>query len=222
MSKTFNTIKYLKENNVNYKYINSYATPLSFYEILYKNSGKEVVVFDDVCSIANPLIISMLKSACWTSDGKKIVSWYSTSSVLDQRGLPPNFEFNANVILILNEQIKGYNAIINRGVKIDFNFNFQEKLKIFEELMESANISQEVLDYVKSNCNEATGNLSVRSLVILSDLKEGKYDFKMFADEILGKDEEKEILLTLGAKEWSEETGHHIRTYYKKRKRLGL
>ena len=222
MSKTFNTIEYLKKNNINYKYINSYATPLSFYEILYKNSDKDIVVFDDVSSIANPLIISMQKSACWASDGKKIVSWYSTSKILESRGLPENFEFNANVILIFNTQLKGYRAIINRGIKIDFNFNFQDKLKIFEEIQQPANITDEVMEYIKTNCNEATKNLSIRTLVILSNIQNNNQDFRIFADEILGKDEDKELLLTLSAKDWSKETGHHIRTYYKKRKRLGV
>jgi len=222
MGKTFPTISFLKQNNVNYKYFNSYTTPLSFYEILYKNSDRDVVMFDDVSSIGNPLIVSLLKSACWTSDGSKIVSWYSTSKVLEERGLPPSFEFNAGVVLIFNKKAKGYKSIINRGVKIGFNFTFQEKLKIFEELQQSAKISNEVLKYVKTNCNEATQNLSIRTLVILSGLQKGNYDLNLFAKEMLGKDKDKELLLTLGAKEWSEETGHHIRTYYKKRKRLGL
>ena len=222
MGKTFPTLAFLKENNINYKYINSYATPLSFYEILYQNSDRDIVIFDDISSIANPLIISLLKSACWSSDNCKIVSWYSTSQVLEQRRLPPSFEFNAGVVLIFNQQSKGYKSIINRGVKITFNFTFKEKLKIFEELQESVNIDDEILTYINENCNEATGNLSIRTLVILSTLKEGGFDFKMFASEMLPIDEEINLLRTLSYKEWTEETGRSMKTYYNYKKKYGL
>ncbi len=105
MSKTYNTISYLRENNINYEYVSSYSTPLSFYEILYKNSEKDVVVFDDISSIGNSLIISLLKSACWTFNHKKIVSYNSTSKVLEERGLPESFEFKGRVILIFNQEL---------------------------------------------------------------------------------------------------------------------
>lgn len=222
MSKTFNTLNFLETNNTNYTYINAYSTPLSFYELLYKNSEKEVVVFDDVSSISNPLIISLLKSSCWESNNKKIVSYYSTSKILEQRELPESFEFNARVILIFNQEIREYSALINRGVKITFNFTFQEKLKIFEEIQQQANIEQDVLDYVKTYCNEATQNLSIRTLVILSNLHRAGFDFKQFASEMLNKNEDIEMLLTMNAKEWSEATGYHVRTYFKRRKRFGF
>jgi len=222
MSKTFNTLNFLNDNSIKHFYVNSYSTPLSFYELLYKNSDKEVIVFDDVSSIGNPLIVSLLKSCCWNSNKKKIVSYYSTSKVLAERGLPESFEFNANVILIFNEEIKGYASVINRGLKISLNFNFLDKLKIFEEVKEKANIDEEVLDYIKENCNEATQNLSVRTLVILSQLKEKGYDFRLFAEEMLVKKEEIELLRDLNYKDWSKETGKSMKTYYRLRKKYGL
>ncbi len=221
--KTFTTLKYLDDNDVNHVYINSYATPLSFYELLYTNRDKEIIVFDDIHNISNPIILAMLKSACWVSkDNQRIVSYHSTSPILNTHKLPESFEFNAKVILIFNKSISDFEPIINRGVKISFNFTFQEKLKIFEEIKKQADIEQDVLDYVKKYCNAATKNLNIRTLVILSNLKRASFDFKQFAEEILGKDIDKELLLTLGANEWSKETGYHIRTYYKRRNKLGL
>lgn len=221
--KTFTTLKFLNDNNTNYEYISSYSTPLSFYELLYTNRDKEIVVFDDIHNISNPIILAMLKASCWTSDNnERIVSYHSTSPILESHNLPSSFSFNAKVILILNKPVHDFEPITNRGVKISFNFSFNEKLKIFQEIQEAANIEQEVLDYVKTFCNEATQNLSIRTLVILSNLKRAKYDFKQFANEMLGKDEDLELLLTLSAKEWSTETGYHIATYYRRKKRLGL
>lgn len=221
--KTYTTLKHLKDNNVNYEYISSYATPLSFYELLYANRDKDVVVFDDTHNISNPIILAMIKAACWVSDNnERIVSYHSTSPILESHKLPASFSFNAKVILILNKPVNDFDPITNRGVKISFNFSFNEKLKIFQEIQKQANIEQDVLDYVKLHCNEATQNLSIRTLVILSNLKRANFDFKQFANEMLNKDEDKELLLTLGAKEWSKETGYHIRTYYKRRRKLGF
>jgi len=177
MGKTFTTLEYLKKQNVNYTYINSYATPLSFYEILYNSRNKKIVIFDDLHSLSNPLILAMLKSACWTSDGKKIVSYHSTSSKMDLMGLPSSFEFDSNVVLIFNQLIQGYDPITNRGITINFDFSFEDKIEIFNDLKD--NVDKDILDYVKINCSEATTNLSIRTLVILSKLKKSKRDYLM-------------------------------------------
>ena len=165
----------------------------------------------------------MLKSSCWISEnGERVVSYHSTSDKLNSLGLPSSFNFTSRIVLIFNEIIKDYQPIINRGITINFNLNFNDKIKLFEEVKDEANIEDDVLQYIKDNCSEATKNLSIRTLVILSNLKRNKQDFKLFAEEILPKDENKNLLLTMSAIKWVDKTGHHRRTYYKKKKRLGL
>ena len=95
----------------------------------------------------------------------------STSDKMGELGLPPRFTTKARIILIFNNDLKGFEAVINRGLCLDFNFNFKEKLSIFEEMKEKADLDKEVLEWIKLNCNESTENLSLRSLVILSNLK---------------------------------------------------
>lgn len=221
--KTHTTLKYLTKNKVNHKYINSYATPLSFYQLLYKNRGKEVIIFDDLFGANNPLVLAMLKSSCWVSEnGERVVSYHSTSDKLNSLDLPSSFNFTSRIILIFNEIIKDYQPIINRGITINFNLNFNDKIKLFEEIKDEANIDDDVLQYIKDNCSEATNNLSIRTLVILSKIKRNGQDFKIFAEEILPKDDEKDLLLTMSYDKWSNETGHHHATYYRKKKKYGL
>lgn len=221
--KTHTTLEYLNENKVNHTYINSYATPLSFYQLLYENRNKEVIIFDDLFGINNPLVLAMLKSACWVSENnERSVSYHSTSDKLNSLNLPSSFKFDARVILIFNEIIKDYQPIINRGITIDFNLDFNDKIKLFEEIKDDANIEDDVLQYIKDNCSEATNNLSIRTLIILSKIKRNNQDFKIFAEEILPKDDEKNLLLTMSAIKWADETGHHRRTYYRRKKMLGL
>ena len=222
VGKTFNTLEYLREKKINYVYVNSYATPLSFYELLYENRHKEIIIFDDLHGANHALVLSMLKSACWISDNERIVSYHSTSKKMEELSLPPSFVFNTKVILIFNKLIPDYKPITNRGITIDFRFKFEEKLKIFEEVKDNAEIDDSVLDYVKINCNDATNNLSIRTMVILSRLKRSGQDVKLFAKEILTVDDDKELLLKLSAKEWSDTTGHHRATYFRHKNRYGL
>ena len=62
--KTYSTLKYVKEHNINYEYVNNYATPLAFYKLLYENRNKDIIIFDDMQSAGDPKIKSMFKSVC--------------------------------------------------------------------------------------------------------------------------------------------------------------
>jgi len=219
IGKTYATLKYVKENDINHEYINNYATPLAFYKLIYENRNKKVIIFDDVQSIGDPKIKSMFKSVCGElENGKRMVSYHSTSQILEREELPESFECNTNIILIFNEDISGFEPIINRGVTIDFQFNFKEMLEILETFQEAAGIEQEVMDYVKENCNQATKNLSIRTLVMLSKLHREEYDFKIFAKEVLKTNESMKDLIELDEKSWCDKTGQSRRTYYRHRK----
>ncbi len=219
--KTYTTLEYCKDNQINHEYINTYTTPLAFYKILYENRDKEVLIFDDLSSINDPKIKAMFKSICWGDEKKeRIIHYYSTSPRLEQSGLPESFTFKPRIVLIFNKPPTDFEAIINRGVEINFQFTFKQKLKIFQDVQAKADISQEVLDYIKTECNEATQNLSIRSLIILSRLHAKKYDFELFAKEILKKDEDLCDLIRMSATDWCQSTGHHRATYYRRKKRI--
>ncbi len=218
--KTYATLKYVKNNSLNYKYINNYATPLAFYKLIYENRNKDVLIFDDVQSINDPKIKSMLKSICGElDDNKRVVSYHSTSPILEKEGLPDSFELDVNIILIFNDDISGFEPIVNRGVSIDFFFDFKEMFEVLKTFKEVAGIEQVVMDYVEQNCNQATSNLSIRTLVILSKLHRAKYDFKLFAKEILKTDEGMRDLIEMSSKEWVNKTGMNRATYYRKKKK---
>jgi len=219
--KSYTTLKYVKDNDLNYKYINNYATPLAFYKLLHENRNKDVLIFDDVQSINDPKIKSMLKSVCGELENKeRIVSYHSTSPILKQEGLPDSFDLDVNIILIFNDDISGFEPIVNRGVTINFFFNFQEMFEVLKTFKEPAGIEQDVLDYVEQNCNEATSNLSIRTLVILSKLHRANYDFKLFAKEILKTDEGMRNLIELDEKSWCDKTGMTRSSYYYKRAKV--
>ncbi|KKN58021.1 hypothetical protein LCGC14_0556790 [marine sediment metagenome] len=219
--KTYNSMAFAKDNKINYRYINTYATPLAFYKLLYENRGRDLIIFDDLQSINDPKIKSMFKAACWESDGnKRIINYHSTSAILEKEQLPDSFEFKSKIILIFNKEFQNFTTIVNRGIIIDFSFNFKEKLEIFDFFKKHADIDDEVLEYVKKNCNQATQNLSIRTLKILSILKRKNYDYELFAKEILCIDDDLNDLLMLSDIKWKDETGLSRATYYNRKKKL--
>lgn len=234
--KSRTTLDFLKNKQVNFNYFSSYSTPLYFYKLLYENREKEVLIFDDIEGINDLKIIAMLKSLCWSPEGiEREVCYFSTSDKISDYSLPDRFTTKARIILIFNNCLRGFEPIINRGICLDFNFSFKEKLDVFEEMKDKAKIDEDVLNYVKTNCNESTENLNLRSLVILSNLKRDGFDFKKFAREILNCNDDVELIINLVSKsqslnrkkeeicnEWMNLTGQSRATFFRILKRLNL
>lgn len=229
--KSYTTEKYLKQNRINYAHINSYTTPLEFYNLLYQNRKRQVIVIDDTQGIADLKIIAMLKGACWSIlDGKRKVSYHTTSKEFEKRELPNTFILEANIILIMNNKLPNFEPIIDRGILLNFNFSFKEKLDIFKVIQEEARFSRNVLNHVRLNCTEANKNLSIRTLIVLSKLESRGAIWQDFAKEMLRLDEDDILLLDLVAKshrledackEWCNETFHHRATFFRHYSLLG-
>jgi len=229
VGKSYTTLQYLKEKKVNHIYLHSYSTPLSFYKHLYENRNRDVIIFDDLEGLEDKKIISMLKNCCWDADGKREVSYSSTSEKLSDYKLPQSFILKANIILICNALPQDFKAILNRSLFVNFKFSYEDKLLIFNDVMSDANIDQEVLDYVKEKCNGLTHNLSIRTLVILSKLKNAKNEWQSFAEELLFIDEDEQKLFniiqsTQTIKEaevlWCKETGKSRMSFYRLKKKF--
>lgn len=217
MGKTHRILDFVKSNKIDYAYIKTYSTPLMFYELLYKNKDKKIIIFDDLSNMGDSKILSMLKSACWSVLGEdREISYHTTSNVFDKLEIPDCFKIKASIVLIFNEVLPHFEPIISRGVNIDFDFSFLDKLAVFKGLEASGEIDGEIIGYVEKSCSEATRNLSIRSLVILSDIKKKGFDWELFAKEILKGDNKTELLLDLVSKntktnescaEWIKKTG---------------
>jgi len=223
MGKTHRIIDFVKKKKLDYAYIKTYSTPLKFYELLYKNRNKKIIIFDDLSNIGDAKILGMLKAACWGSHSdNRDVSYYTTSKAFDKLDIPDNFKIEASIILIFNGVLSSFEPIVSRGVNIDFDFTFNEKLDIFKELKEDKEIDEEVVKYINESCSAATKNLSIRSLIILSKIKEKGFDWKIFASEILSSDKDVQLLLDLVLKytklevacdKWKEQTGKSRSTF---------
>jgi len=230
MGKTHNILKFIKEKEIDYSYIKTYSTPLKFYELLYRNKDKGMIVFDDLSNIGDQKILGMLKSACWSVLGEdREVNYYTTSNIFKKLKIPEKFKMKASIVLIFNDVISDFKPIVNRGIDIDFNFTFSEKLSIFEGLKGDDGIDEEIIEYINKSCSEATKNLSIRSLVILSDIKRKGFDWNIFANEILKVDKDIQLLLDVVSKhpklekacdEWMGKTGKSRATFMRRIRKI--
>ena len=125
--------------NKHYILMTGHITPLALYKMIGNSaslSHPRLIVFDDVDAIVqNKTSIALLKSALWEIDGKRLVSYNSTSSKIEG---PTTVEFTGKVIIVLNN-IKQENAfgkpLLDRGIMFDMTMQPQEVIQYVEKIM---------------------------------------------------------------------------------------
>jgi hypothetical protein len=130
--KTYTTINELNNKNVEYIYVSGITTAVALYKLLYDNRNK-IIVIDDVETIfQDDRIINILKAALWKVGNKRVISYKTSSVVLED--YPDSFTYNGKIIILANE-IKGkndesFNAVISRCLKYNLNYSFDEIIDI--------------------------------------------------------------------------------------------
>ena len=196
-----------KKKGEDYAYLNSFTSPLELYNFLYDNSEDRVILIDDTEGIwDNKAIISILKNAT-ELNGKRIISWNSTTSKLGNR--TNTCPFTSRIILLTNqlpniEKNPHIDALINRAFLCKLKFTYREKMDIIKEVSkkkyQSITIEEtkKIYEFIESNTSEATTDLSIRTLIKC-------YHFYLFNREIwkelgrriLGVERHKEVVLDL-------------------------
>ena len=230
MGKTHKILDFVKSEGLDYTYVKTYSTPLRFYELLYKNKDKKIIIFDDLSNLGDPKILGMLKSACWSVLGEdREINYHTTSKAFEKLKIPEQFKVDASIVLIFNNIPPGFEAISNRGVNINFDLKFNDKIVVFKELVDTKDIDEEIIKYVEESCSEATKNLSIRSLVILTDIKKKGFDWMIFAKEMLRADSEVKLLIDLvsnhkkledACTEWMKQMGKSRSTFMRTLRRI--
>lgn len=172
-SKTFSTQTILKSQNVDYAYLNSFTSPLQLYNFLYDNSNGKVILIDDCQGLWSASSLNLLKNGTELG-GKRIICWNSTTNKLEERD--SKCLFNSRIILLTNkipdpEKNADVQALLGRAFVCKLRFEYKEKLEIIQEVSLKAykGISDkeraEVYEFLKRNTNEATKDLSIRTLI---------------------------------------------------------
>lgn len=176
IGKTEAVLKTLAEMNLqenkHFKYINNYATPKRFYQILQEVNVLEkpkLLILDDFDIILkNKVVVGMLRSALWGDlTGRRKISWYSTTTQDSEE-----FYFNGKIIFLLNDlQIKDplIKALISRGFFYNIQLTNLEILNLMSKRVEHPYPKIEFKERKKvfnfiSTCGADSPKLTLRTL----------------------------------------------------------
>ena len=239
LGKTYTILQTLaecgKKLGEDYIYISTHITPLELVNLLYKYQDR-IIVLDDVEKLLlDEKTIGILKSALWSSVGKRIITYYSTSEKLEA---PEEFEFRGKVILLLNKIPKRNKEIVesllSRVLTYKLDFSYEERLKIMYEMAKILKIPLEVVDFLKSKFTPALKNFNFRTLIQLNIIKQyynENPNWKNVAEKLLEQNIDKRMKVVwelmnsnLSVKEqverFRELTGMSRRTYFRIKARI--
>jgi hypothetical protein len=228
--KTYTTINFLKEMGINFVYKSGYVTPLSFFNFLYHNRDK-IIVLDDINEdvFKDKKMISLLKSCLYEAGGDRLVSYESTSKDLL---VPEKFRFTGKIIILANEfsnkNKETFKALVSRGIYFDLKYGFKEILGISKKILKSQNlkkdVEEKVLEIIEKNVCEIS-EFNFRQLEQLVEMV--KYDLKKAESLFLHSFEQDEDLIFVSklikmdipvreqAIKFMQETGFSTRKYYR-------
>lgn len=235
--KSYTVVTKLNQLNAKYEYRSGYLTPLELYHDLYYNQNK-IIVYDDVENLLSDIrCVSILRPATWEVNNKRTIHYASNT---DKLRVPSSFEFNGQIILILNEipnkSSKSIKALIDRSVFYEIKMNYEEKLKFLKKIAKEpykklTNKQRiEVYDFIAKNTDNTTKDLSARTLTKAFDFYlYDKNNWRKYLKPLLEKDEEMSLINELIKKHGKIETamqdycaltGHHRATFYRKKNKL--
>lgn len=232
LGKTYNILKYLTKNSVDFKYVSGWITKLELYQYLHDNKNS-LIVFDD-CEIMleDDGIVALLKPAIWeTIKDKRIISYISSSEKLQ---VPKQFVFNGKIVMLINEvpeeERKTIKALMSRAIFYDLAFDYHDKLKLMFEIakLPFGNLSlaerNEVAGYIQTNTDDTYEDLNLRTLIKGLDLRQQSSQWKDLLKALLVENEDlrciKEAIKTFPTEAskqfdlFKQKTGKHRSTFF--------
>ena len=226
--------------NMDYELLGSYSTPLNLYNFLFENYNR-IVLLDDCAGLFHDKgAMAILKSATWSSCGKKrMIKWGSTSSVVQI----PYFSFTGKLIIVCNSfpNTPDGDAVRSRSFVRHVDVTLTEAKELITKAAQDENwfkdtkISMDVAKFLIEKLNE--DNLSQ---VSYRTLKKGyslatthKDSWKdLFTDivpkgfvspeSLVEKLSKQNIKVKEQSRIFQEKTGLKLRSFYNYRKDLNL
>lgn len=235
LGKTYTTIKLLKDNGIDYEYVSGVTTAVAFYKTVVENSGK-VIVFDDIETMfSNEKIVNLLKACLWEVDGRRVVSYKTSSPTLD--GYPERIVFEGKIIMLMNE-VKGkrdesFKALMSRMLNYELKYTFDEIKMMACEIIDSKNLDdklkREIKDYLHKRITPEQ-NFNFRLLErLVAFFQYDKAKAGMLFEESVDVDADKKVMLDImkrrgtvneQVREYYEMTGRSRMTFFRNKKKL--
>jgi hypothetical protein len=227
LGKTFETIRYLASNNVDFQLITGMISPLELFHLLYENKENKLLVFDDCKAILNnPQTSAILLQALWGVP-KRIVAWRTTSTKLK---VPETFVFNSKIIVIVNDIPQEIEPLMSRCLLLGVEFDYNQILSIMGEICKTPHKSLtkeerfEIWDWIRQNTDETTEDFNLRLQKKIEMIYQHKKDkWKDLSKLLIKKDDTlalvKRIMTETSSvkaqvQKFSEETGKSRRQFF--------
>ena len=225
LGKSWNTKKALAVANQKFTLINTYATPLELYQLLYEHKDNEIIILDDIFKIfEDDVSLGILLSAMWEP---RIVSYFSSSSKLK---IPNSFDFNSKIVILCNDIPSKLRSVLSRCFIFRQKFSYQTKVKMIYELCKQEKIEVEVADFIKEHTNQAF-NIDLRLPFKISDIKNNNEEWTEIALSQVEADERKCFIIDLNSngktvkeqiKEFTERFGQSRATFFNLKRELNI
>jgi Holliday junction resolvasome RuvABC ATP-dependent DNA helicase subunit len=236
LGKTHTTISMLKEMQIPYMYTSGVATAVSLYKMLYDSRDK-VLILDDIETLfQDDKIINILKAALWEVDGRRQVSYNTSSKVLED--YPHDFTYNGKIIILSNE-IRGkydesFKALMSRCLKYELVYTFSEiieisKLMVNQEQSLTPTQKEQTINIIVDNIRPEH-NFNFRLLQrLMSFVKYNSDIAEMLFMQSIEVDSDKAVLLSIlrkdisveeQVKEFTVATGQSRMTFFRRKKQL--
>ena len=240
IGKTYLTVSLIKSElkSEEWEYKNGFTSPLAFYKYLFHNANKKLLILDDIEGLfGNEVGISLLKSALWDVDGKRLIQYDTTSEKAND--VPSIFELKARLIVLCNKIPnifeKNMTALLSRTVHYELLFSRQQILAIIKHILYSkSEVSKaqkdRVWEIINKETTEATNSMNIRTMekLIAFVRYNPEKALDLFRHTTTENDDEALILKFMNANLSTEkqaerffnETGKSRRTFFRIKKRL--
>ncbi len=98
------------QGNQRHAWIECHATKMAVYLKLYEHRDEPVVIDDENTLIRDPGKLALMNSLSQTNPVKTL-QWDSTTRILEERGVPPEFRTSSPVLIITN-QLRNLNPLL--------------------------------------------------------------------------------------------------------------
>lgn len=175
---------------INYEMVKGKISPIGLYIKLYESrDAGNVVVLDDIDVFSSEDTLNILKAALDSGD-RRIISWGTASTYLDEKDIPNSFEFEGSIIFITNTDIDAelkrgsknaphLDALVSRSVYLDLAVHTNRDIMVWVEnvitttdMLEKKGLSQfqivQVVEWMKDHVDHLR-NVSLRTALYIGD-----------------------------------------------------
>ena len=198
----------VRNDGINYRCIKGVASPISLYRELFecREPGNVLVIDDSDGLFAEIDAVSILKHALDTTR-TRTVHWNKESRVLDEYGIPREFDFEGGVVFATNidweaeiergtKMAAHYKALMTRCLYVDLRIHSKREILVriaqvvfSKEFLQEQGINKtqakELMAWLTTNLDKIR-LLSIRSMVQLAEmLKTDDDDWKDMAEVVM-------------------------------------